>query len=272
MPQSAFSAPGLTTATFGQDIRPDGPTSGARFLQPQTLGSVIRNTTTIYIRNWETICLIYILPLLPLAVLRAVLASEGHSGSAVVLFLIQTLGSILVGAALIVAVSDICLDIKPNLRRAYRRGFANGRLFTTYFLAVLLTLFGFVLLAVPGFVLVVWYMFALAATVLEQISGRAALSRSRELGRGFNWRNFGILITCSLIVSVLMAASGALMGVSEYLILGHGYQMLENILSEALSIVLFGPLISIPVILLYYDMRARKEGYGAAQLVEDLHI
>jgi hypothetical protein len=246
--------------------------TGARFLQPQTLGSVIRNTITIYVRNWETICLIYISPLLPIAVVRAGLASQGHLGWAGALFLTQMLGNILVSAALIVTVSDICLDLKPNLRRAYRRGFAKGRLFSTYFLQVLLTFFGFALLIIPGLVLAAWYMFALSVTVLEQASGNAALRRSCELGHGFYWRNFGILVISSLLVGVLLGATQALMGLSEYFIFGHGYRVLENILSEALSIVLLGPLVTIPIILLYYDMRARKEGYGAAQLVEDLRI
>jgi hypothetical protein len=272
MPQSAFSATGPTAATLDEEIGPDRAVWGARFLQPQTLGSVTRNTIAIYVRSWETICLIYILPLLPIAVLRAVLASQGLYGWVATLFLIQTLGSILVSAALTVAVSDICLDLKPNLKRAYRRGFANGRLLSTYFLLVLLTSLGFVLLVIPGLVLAVWYMFALSATVLEQINGRAAIRRSRELGRGFYWRNIGIVITCLLVVTVLLVATEAVMGISEYFLLGHGFRVLESILSEALSIVLMGPLVTIPVILLYYDMRARKEGFGAAQLVEDLRI
>jgi len=94
---------------------------GARFLQPQTLGSVIRNSFTIYVRNWTTICLIYIVPLLPLAVLRHVLAEGGHSGWAGLVSFVQLMISILVGAALIVAVSDVCLGLKPNLRRLARK-------------------------------------------------------------------------------------------------------------------------------------------------------
>src|SRR5205809_327287 len=104
MPQSAFTAIGPTAATLGQDVGPDRAAWGARFLQPQTLSSVIRNTVRIYVRNWGTICLIYIAPLLPLAVLRAALTEQWSAGW-VTLGLIQVLSSILIGAALIVAVS-----------------------------------------------------------------------------------------------------------------------------------------------------------------------
>ena len=245
---------------------------GARFLQPQTLGSVIRNSFTIYVRNWTTICLIYIVPLLPLAVLRHVLAEGGHSGWAGLVSFVQLMISILVGAALIVAVSDVCLGLKPNLRRAYRRGFGNGRLLKTYFTLVLFLMLGFALLVVPGLVMVVWYMFALPATVLEQYTGRAALKRSRELGRGFYWRNVGIVLVDWLVVIGVLLVAVIVLVLLELLTLAGNFPLLEGLLGVALAIAVLGPLTSIPLILLYYDMRARKEGYGAAQLVEDLKI
>jgi len=271
MPQGTFSATGPTAAILGEDIARDHDVWGARFLQPQTLGPIIRNTIAIYVRYWETICLIYILPSLPIAMLRDILETYWLSGWVGILFLEMLdffLVSVLGIAALTVAVSDICLNLKPNFRRAYRRGFTNGRVFGTYFVAVVLTFLGFALLIIPGLVMLVWYMFAVSATVLEQISGRAALRRSRELGRGFYWRNLGIFMLCFVVVLFLAAVAGVLID----FILGPEHQLLENILIEALSIVLFGPLVTIPGILLYYDMRARKEGYGAAQLVEDLRV
>jgi hypothetical protein len=39
---------------------------------------------------------------------------------------------------------------------------------------------------------------------------------------------------------------------------------------DILQILVLSPLLSIATILLYYDMRARKEGYGVAQLAEEL--
>jgi hypothetical protein len=272
MPQSASYATEPTAAALGEDMGPNRAAWSARFLQPQTLGPVLRNTITIYVRNWSTICLIYILPLLPLAMLRAVLETKGYTAWAVSFYLIQMAVNILVSAALIVAVSDICLDLKPNLRRAYRRGFANGRLLSTYFIVLLVWVLGLALLVIPGLVFLIWYMFALSATVLEQTSGRAALRRSRELGRGFYWRNAGIITVLGLLLAVVLFVTVALLGLFEYFTLGGGYPVLEKTLSEALSIVIFGPLACIPGILLYYDMRARKEGYGATQLVEDLRI
>jgi hypothetical protein len=38
------------------------------------------------------------------------------------------------------------------------------------------------------------------------------------------------------------------------------------------DILTVSPFLSIPGILLYYDMRARKDGYAAPQLLEELRI
>ena len=64
----------VATAKIGAGApRASGPdVSGARFLQPQDFGRIFANTFAIYVRNFRAISLIYILPLLPIALLREV--------------------------------------------------------------------------------------------------------------------------------------------------------------------------------------------------------
>lgn len=66
---------------------------------------------TIYIRNWPTICVIYILPLLPVAAVQAILAAQGKTAWANIVLLIQSLGTILVSVALVVVVSNVCIGL-----------------------------------------------------------------------------------------------------------------------------------------------------------------
>src|SRR5215831_15890673 len=117
MPQGTFSATGPTAAILGEDIAPDDDVWSARVLRPKSRGAIIRNTIAIYGRYWETICLIYILPSLPSGMLRDILETYWLSGWVGTLFLEMLdffLVSVLGIAALTVAVSDICLNLKPN--------------------------------------------------------------------------------------------------------------------------------------------------------------
>jgi hypothetical protein len=172
------------------------------------------------------------------------------------------------------AVSEICLDIKPNVARSYRRAFAQpGRLMGSYLLAFVFVLVGFLLLVVPGLVFSVWYTFVGPVVVLEALAGRAALKRSRELGRGYYLRNIGIILLGGLLAMVLTFLISALVGVAAALIaeaLGTDFGWVE-FLGGVCGLIMAPPLTILPV-LLYYDMRARKEGYAAAQLADDLRF
>ena len=117
---------GSEGAPPSKDSGPDRVTPGSSFLRPQTLASILRNTARIYLQNWATICLIYVLPLFPLGMLRITATAYGHIGLATTFNLLQSFGYVLVGAALTVAVSDICIGRKPSLRRAFGAGSQTG--------------------------------------------------------------------------------------------------------------------------------------------------
>jgi hypothetical protein len=181
------------------------------------------------------------------------------------------LGSMFVSFPLTVAISEICLGIKPSVGRSYQRAFAQpGKLVGTYLLTLAVILLGFVLLLIPGVVFSVWYTFVGPVVVLESLAGRAALRRSRELGRGYYFRNFGAILLAQLIVSLL----GVMLGTALAMALMFSTPIsLEGLqfASGVVTLVVAPPGI-IVFVLLYYDMRVRKEGYAAAQLADDLRF
>jgi len=245
---------------------------GSRFLQPQTLGSILGGTLSIYFGRWWTVCLIYILPLVPIAAIHAALVDTGANGLAALVYFLMVMVSLLLGAALVVAISDICLGLRPTVRRCYQRAFASSKLITTYLLAFGVILGGIVLLVIPGMVFAAWYMFILPVLVLEQLSGWAALRRSRDLGRGCYWRNIGVYLVTSIVIYVLVWIIIVVLVLLAVFVLGSFGEFLARITGEVIGVAVMAPLISIPMILLYYDMRARKDNYGAVQLAEDLRI
>jgi hypothetical protein len=131
---------------------------------------------------------------------------------------------------------------------------------------------GMLLLLIPGIVFAVWYMFVLPVAVLEQAGVRTALRRSRALGKGCYLRNVGIVLLVAippmLIIWLLAYAIASLVAPA----IGSQTRLVMDGAEEILQILVLSPLLSIPGILLYYDMRARKDGYGAAQLAEELQI
>src|ERR1700740_308355 len=94
------------------------------YLQTYTLKSIIAASWRLYFSEWRTLFLIYLAPLFVAHVFSVLVKHTGTLGAvsgAVGLML----ASMLVTFPTTVAVSEICLGIKPNVGRSYGRAFAN---------------------------------------------------------------------------------------------------------------------------------------------------
>lgn len=270
----ARSSAGITDNGFegaGSPTR-DELAEASSFLQRQTFGSILVSTFGIYFGRWWTVFLIYIFPLAPIAAIHAVLVDRGANLLATLIYIFMLMVSMLLGAALVVSISDICLGLKPTVRRSYHRAFSSGKLIGSYLMALGAVFGGFLLLIIPGMVFGAWYMFVLPVVVLEQLSGRMALRRSRELGKDSYLRNFAVLFGIGMMLTLLVDLFMIVLVMLAPLAFGPFVLHLARVIGEVMGVAILAPLISIPVILLYYDMRARKDNYGAAQLAEDLRI
>jgi len=246
------------------------------YLQPQTLGSLLRNTFSIYFRHWATIVAIAAVPTIPAGLLRVVVQYSNNRGALIILFLVvEVFARIFVGFPLVVAVSEACIGLKPNFARSYQRAFAKpGMVLGTYLAVSALSIMALIAFVIPVFFVTAFYIFVGPVVILEQIGGKAAFRRSRELGRGYYLRNLGIFIVASftvLLLTVLISmVIGMVLGIAVYLF---DAGRMTNPVSEVIGVAvgqIAAPLGAIPLLLLYYDMRSRKEGYGAPQLMEDL--
>ena len=111
-----------------------------------------------------------------------------------------------------------------------------------------------------------WLILTPSVAVLEGLGGMSALKRSRSLGKGYNWRNFGVLILLVVICAVIGGIIGGLFGGFFPRSLGTFSHRVLLILIQLLT----APLTWIAIVLFYYDLRVRKEAYDAAALAEDL--
>jgi hypothetical protein len=132
--------------------------------------------------------------------------------------------------------------------------------------------------ALGGFAIAMWlsvrYAVSLPAVLLEDISGRAAIRRSVELSRG---RRGQILVAILLGVVVLYAmaflfqgpfyAGIAAMGIKGQL---PSWLVLCMSVSSLIGGAIAGPLLMIILVLCYYDLRIRKEGFDLQHMMSSI--
>jgi hypothetical protein len=130
----------------------------------------------------------------------------------------------------------------------------------------------------PALVLTIWFgvMLSLAApaVVLERQGPAQAVRRSWRLVRRTFWRVFGILLLAGLIVAIAgsilqfpFAIGGGMSGFGGNLLTGHGPNVVQTLIT-AVGAILAGtitrPIAAGVIVLLYVDMRMRKEGLDLA--------
>ena len=171
-----------------------------------------------------------------------------------------------------VAVSDIILGNRPTVRRSFRCLLSKrvGSLLITYLLVFLIIYVGFLMLIVPGILFSIWYMLTLQVALLERLSGWKAMDRSKELGKEFYLRNLGVLF----LTYIIIFSFAFFVGIALYTAFPDSGLTPVTRFFEAFFIQTLGPILTplalIAPVLIYYDMRARKEAYDIRALTEDL--
>jgi len=239
------------------------------YLVEHSVGSIIRGAFQIYFRHFGTLFFIYVLPVVPVAVLQGEAQIAGERSLLVFSVLLSIVVSLFAFGAMTVAVSDICLGNPPSFRRSYARvlGKLVLLLLLTNLLQMLAIAVGFVLLVIPGLVAMLWFMLSSSIVVLEGRSGVAALKRSKQLGDGSHWRNAGLLLVLFIVTAAIGGVIGGVFGGLFPGLLEHWtFRTVQAVVQQGLAM----PVTLIALVLIYYDRRVRKEGYDAKALAEDL--
>ncbi len=167
------------------------------------------------------------------------------------------------------AVSSLNLGRAIGVADAYRK--MRGRLKSLFNVlsSAFLRIFGcaITIVLVPLAVLLpLWYAVAVPALLLENIKPSQALKRSRALTKGQRGRIFVIWVLVMIVTWVVaLILQGpfwlaAVIAVSKNTPAPPWLTLLMNISGSAAG-AFTGPLLTIALVLLYYDVRVRKEGY-----------
>lgn len=163
------------------------------------------------------------------------------------------------------AISERYLGNEVTIGEALRRGLRRFlALSIAQLTASIRIMFGFLLFIVPGILWLLSYSLTVPVILIEGQKGMSSLRRSRELIKGFRGKAFCTLLIVYLLQFVL--TRGILMIAGFFF---SGETGAESILGSAMNSLLsifFAPLAIIATILLYYDMRIRKEGFDLEML------
>ena len=167
------------------------------------------------------------------------------------------------------------ISLKACFQRLLRFFFPFiGSLTLAFSINSAVALAGLLIMVVPGPVLgllfYVWYHFVPAVVLVEGEGGGGALKRSRALTREFFWKVSAVVTTplvleFVLVGQVLMFASDLL-----YRTVGLGWWSLPAIVITVLLLLLLEGWKLMLGVLIYYDLRIRKDGLDVPMLSREL--
>jgi hypothetical protein len=256
-------------------------------LRQMAIGELIDAAVRLYRLEWKVLMGIVAFVVIPVTYVQfwvtelvvdridpATLASPDALGALVLITLIFLAIQFLfvqpfLVAAIARAAADVYLGEPVGIGRTYR--YALSRLPAILWITILgllATIVGFILLVIPGFIVLVRLAFAPAALVVEDQRGTKALRRSWRLSKGHFWRALGTLVLAGLIAAIV-AAIVSLPGELVYQALGPDAWQISA-LGTALATVLTTPFGMLVVVLLYFDLRIRKEGFDIEVMAREL--
>lgn len=192
---------------------------------------------------------------------------------AVVAGLAWWLAATLSNAALIKSVSESYLGGDATVGEAYRFVWPKlWRLVWAGILVGLIVSIGFLLLIVPGVILAIYFALTTQAIVVEDVSAKGGMSRSKALASGNRGKVCGLLVLVGIIGALIGGIIGAAGEALGFLVSAQS-AMTSMVISQSFSLigqVLVAPIGAAAMILLYYDLRIRKEGFDLEMLAKSL--
>ena len=214
------------------------------------------------------------------SVFRGLLSLSSGGVSSTVLSIVAFLIDFLRNATITLAASEVLMNRAMSVSQAYRRSL---RYWFTITLCTLLEVFFIGLLCIPGILLGIIpiigpllavivigvalffflprWMISIPAIVAERVGPRKGLGRSWYLTGGRFWRVSGVWFFSSLLVFGISFAPTYLLFLIFVIVpdpkaAGLIYLTLSSILN-----IFFEPIAAIVAMVLYYDLRVRKEGF-----------
>jgi len=245
------------------------------------IGEILSTAFQLYRRHWRTLLAIaagVVVPLTPPQSLfgdlvrtqgeetRNGVVVETATWSVGVAGLLAALAGILMYLVLTGAITRaVAAEVAgqdPSLEQSYRFGFHRlGSVLLVSVLVGLAIVAGLIVFIIPGIYIGVRLCVSIEALVVEGRRGTEAMGRSWGLVGGHWWHAFGTLLVAALLTGVVNAVITAPFGATNWFVQG---------VAAAVATVVTLPYGVLVGVLLYLDLRARKERLTLEALRADL--
>ena len=269
-------------------------------LRPLAIGEILDTALTIYRQRAATMIKAVVLVIAPVQVISAIVTLSGpedfspsttdattgvnavdfdastFAGFVIATLVVAALGLVaneLATAASLKVVSSAYLSGDPDWKESLR--FAMGRAGSLIWLAILTFLgliLGAILCIAPAVYLYGAWAVATPVLLIEGLKGSKALGRSRELVKG-RWGSVFLVIVIGAILGsiVQVVLQGLLVGV----ILSSSNDIVNAIATAVASTIgsaLVTPFTAAVAVVLYFDLRVRKEGFDLELLAQRIGV
>jgi hypothetical protein len=269
------------------------PPESPRLLRPRGVGEILVDAFGLYRLHWRNLIAIVAIVVVPLTLVQVLVTevvideteierriADGADGGfevtigevsgadvtalvlgALTVLIVSVLTWAILTGAITRAAAGTFLGRDLRIEDTYRYGLARlGAIVLVGVLVALAVVGGFILLVIPGFFVLTRLWVSMPALVIEDRRGREALRRSWSLVKGFGWPVFGTIVVTILISGLI----------SSLLTAPFGENTLGQIIGQAVAAVITTPYTVLVGILIYLNLRVRKEQYGVGDLERDL--
>jgi hypothetical protein len=258
-----------------------GQGGGIAALPPRRIGEILSTAFQLYRRSWRTLMAIAAVVVVPLTLLQYAIGHwfrshgqqlHGHvavstsfwavAGASLLAALVGLLLYQVLTGAITRTIATEVAGRDLGLEESYRFGFARlAPILVVSILVGLATLLGLIVFVIPGIYIGVRLAVSIQALVVEDKRGPEAMRRSWDLVGGHWWHAAFTLLVAGLITGVANAVITAPFGAGAWFIQG---------VAAAVATIVTLPYSALVGVLLYLDLRARKERLGLDTLNADL--
>jgi hypothetical protein len=257
-------------------------------LRPLSTGELLDATFSLYRRHFVLFVGLIAVPylvILPFQILNIVIQPAGFrfSVTSALLVLVIAVAALVASAAsqgaTMIAVSHVYLGRPVTVTEALSRIRSRlpGLLLLTFVIGMGVGV-GLILLLVPGIIFALMWSLAVPVAVLEDEGVFKSLSRSVELTQGSRMRILLICVLFLLATWIVGVLFGLPVGVIVFMsMMQHGpatalpgWVQVLNVGMSFITHCLVGPLMTIGIAVLYYDVRVRKEAFDLQLMMTTL--